>query len=83
MKIRKTTDREVVVTALRCVACSELPVSSRRASRLRGSTQAKATGSLDCSQSAAVHSRGTRAGLFQPGQDASKGNLGSGSLFAH
>lgn len=32
---------------------------------------------MDCSQSAAVHSRGTRGGLFQPGQDASGSNLGS------
>lgn len=34
MTIRKTTDREVGVTALRCMACGELPVSSGSTSRL-------------------------------------------------
>lgn len=82
MKIRKTTDREVVVTALRCVACSELPVSSQTGLWKPSSTQAKATG-LPGLLSISSCAGGTRAGLFQPGQDASKGNLGSGSLFAH
>lgn len=87
MKIGKTTDREVKMAAMRCTVqisllCGMWLAASLQQMHLQALRQHSSQGhrlpellsASDCGQ------QGTRAGPLQPGQDASKGNLCSGSL---